>query len=100
MQQGGLHIASPLGDVHVPKVHATDRPDAVGPVDVVLFTVKLYDVDAAAATLAPMIGRDTVVVTVQNGVDAVDMVAKHVGAAHVAGGAAYIVAVIDKPGHI
>src|SRR5689334_3858986 len=100
MQSGGLHISSPLGDVHVPKVQATDRPQAIGPVDVVLFTVKLYDVDAAAATLAPLIGPNTVVITLQNGVDAMDMVAKHVGADHVAGGSAYIVVVIDKPGHL
>ncbi len=100
MQQDGLHIASPLGDMHLPKVQATDRPQAVGPVDVVLFTVKLYDVEASAATLAPMIGPDTVVITLQNGVDAMDMVARHVGAEHVAGGAAYIVVVIDQPGHL
>jgi 2-dehydropantoate 2-reductase len=100
MQKDGLHIASPLGDVHLPSVQATDRPQAVGPVDVVLFTVKLYDVDASAATLSPLIGADTVVITLQNGVDAMDMVAKHVGEHHVAGGAAYIVAVIDSPGHI
>jgi 2-dehydropantoate 2-reductase len=100
MQKEGLHIASPLGDVHLPSVQATDRPQAIGPVDVVLFTVKLYDVDASAATLSPLIGPDTVVITLQNGVDAMDMVAKHVGADHVAGGAAYIVVVIDKPGHL
>jgi len=100
MQKEGLHIASPLGDLHLPSVQATDRPQAIGPVDVVLFTVKLYDVDASAATLSPLIGPDTVVITLQNGVDAVDMVAKHVGVDHVAGGAAYIVAVIDQPGHI
>ena len=100
MQADGLHISSPLGDVHVPKVQATDRPQAVGPVDVVLFTVKLYDVDASAATLGPMIGPDTVVITLQNGVDAMDMVAKHVGADHVAGGAASIVVVVDNPGHL
>lgn len=100
LQTDGLRITSPLGDVHVPKVQATDRPQAVGPVDIVLFTVKLYDVDASAATLAPLIGPETAVVTLQNGVDAMDMVARHVGARHVAGGAAYIVAVIDTPGHI
>jgi 2-dehydropantoate 2-reductase len=100
LQTDGLHLASPAGSLHLPKVQATDRPQAVGPVDVVLFTVKLYDVDAAAATLAPMIGPDTVVITLQNGVEAVDMVARHVGQDHVAGGAAYIVAVLDKPGHI
>ena len=100
LQHGGLHIESPLGNIHLPSVQATDRPQAIGPVDVVLFTVKLYDVDASAAALGPLIGQDTVVITLQNGVDAMDMVANHVGDAHVAGGAAYIVAVIDKPGHI
>lgn len=100
MQRDGLRITSPLGDVHIPKVQAADRPQAIGPVDVVLFTVKLYDVDTAAATLAPLIGPNTVVITMQNGVDAMDMVARHVGADHIAGGAAYIVAVIDKPGRI
>jgi len=100
LEADGLHIQSPNGDLHLPKVQAADRPQAIGPVDVVLFTVKLYDVEASAATLAPLIGPDTVVITLQNGVDAMDMVAKHVGDRHVAGGAAYIVAVIDKPGHI
>jgi 2-dehydropantoate 2-reductase len=100
LQHEGLHISSPAGDLHVPQVRATDRPQAVGSVDVVLFTVKMYDVDEAAATLGPMIGPDTVVIMLQNGVEAVDMVARHVGADHVAGGAAYIVIVIDKPGHL
>src|SRR5215213_1434309 len=100
LQHDGLSIDSPNGNLHLPKVQATDRPQAIGPVDVVLFTVKLYDVDASASTLSPLIGPDTVVITLQNGVDAMDMVAKHVGDAHVAGGAAYIVAVIDGPGHI
>jgi 2-dehydropantoate 2-reductase len=67
---------------------------------VVLFTVKLYDVDASAAALHPLIGPSTVVITLQNGVEAMDMVARHVGADHVAGGAAYVVVVIDRPGHL
>ncbi len=100
LQQDGLHIDSPNGALHLSTVPATDDPAMVGPVDVVLFTVKLYDVDAAAAALKPMIGPNTVVITLQNGVDAVDMVAKHVGAEHVAGGVAYIVIVIDQPGHL
>ncbi|MDP3719055.1 MAG: 2-dehydropantoate 2-reductase [Acidobacteriota bacterium] len=100
LQQGGLHIESPSGALHLPTVQATDDPAQVGPVDVVLFAVKLYDVDAAAATLKPMIGPNTVVITLQNGVEAVEMVAKHVGADHVAGGVAYIVVVVDQPGRL
>jgi 2-dehydropantoate 2-reductase len=99
MQQHGLRISSPKGDLAIP-VQATDDAAAIGPVDVVLFTVKLYDVDASAPLLKPLIGPDTVVITLQNGVEAVDMVAAHVGPQHVAGGIAYVVAVVDEPGHI
>ena len=100
LRRDGLYIESPKGNVHVRPIQATNRPRDVGPVDVVLFAVKLYDVDTAASTLAPLIGPATVVITLQNGVDAVDMVARHVGREHVAGGAAYIVAVVDAPGKI
>jgi 2-dehydropantoate 2-reductase len=99
LRTGGLRITSPKGDLHL-AVRAIDDAEAIGPVDVVLFTVKLYDADAAAASLAPLVGPDTVVITLQNGVEAVDMVARHVGAGHVAGGVAYVVAVVDQPGHI
>lgn len=96
----GLRITSPTrGDVQV-AVRATDDPAAIGPVDVVLYTVKLYDVPTSAPALLPLIGADTVVITLQNGVEAVEMVARHAGAAHVAGGVAYVVAVVDEPGHI
>ena len=94
----GLRIQSPKGDLPPAEVPATDRPQAIGPVDVVLFTVKMYDVETAAVSLPPLIGPDTVVITFQNGVEAMDMVARHIGAEHVAGGVAYIVVVIDQPG--
>lgn len=100
IRAAGLRITSPLGDAHVTAVTATDDPAAIGPVDVVLLTVKMYDLDAAAAQLPPLMGPDTVVVTLQNGVEATDIVARHVGAAHVAGGVAYVAAVIDTPGTI
>ena len=99
LQEQGLRITSPKGNIAIP-VKATNDSASIGPVDVVLLTVKLYDVDAAIPSLAPLIGPDTVVITLQNGVEAVDMVGKHVGADHVAGGVAYIVAVVDEPGHI
>ncbi|MBM3780807.1 MAG: 2-dehydropantoate 2-reductase [Acidobacteria bacterium] len=96
----GLHITSPLrGDAHIP-VRATDQPDEVGPVDVVLSTVKLYDLEASATAMRPLIGPGTVVIPLQNGVDARAMLMPLVGADHVAAGIAYIVAVADRPGHI
>ena len=100
LQNEGLRLESPNGHLHLPEVQATSNPTTIGVVDVVLLTVKMYDLAAAAQALAPLIGRDTVVVTLQNGVEAVDIVAGHVGRDHVAGGVAYVAAVIAEPGFI
>jgi 2-dehydropantoate 2-reductase len=100
LRERGLRIESPQGDLHLAHVQATDNPATLGVVDAVLLTVKMYDLDAASRMLMPLIGRDTVVVTLQNGVEAVDIVAGHVGREHVAGGVAYIAAVIAEPGVI
>ncbi|HEX2257088.1 MAG TPA: 2-dehydropantoate 2-reductase N-terminal domain-containing protein, partial [Afifellaceae bacterium] len=66
-----LFIESPFGDAHLPDIHATDDPAEIGPVDFVLFAVKLWDTKAAAATLAPLIGPETRVLTLQNGIDSI-----------------------------
>ena len=100
IRRDGLRIISPKGDAHVTGVRVSDDPRDLGVTDVVLFTVKLYDAERAAAQLAPLVGPDTMVVTLQNGVDAVDIVANQVGREHTAGGVAYVAAVIDPPGTI
>jgi 2-dehydropantoate 2-reductase len=100
MRANGLRILSPAGDVHVPRVNATDDPAAIGPVDIVFFTVKLYDTDSAIGMLPPLMGPQTLVVPFQNGVDSVDMLTHAVGREHVAGGTAYVSAVIAEPGVI
>lgn len=100
LQNEGLRLESPNGNLQLPRVQATSNPTTIGVVDVVLLTVKMYDLAAAAQALAPLIGRDTVVVTLQNGVEAVDIVAGHVSRDHVAGGVAYVAAVIAEPGFI
>ena len=100
LRTSGLRILSFAGDLHLPRVAATDDPAAVGPVDVVLFTVKLYDAEPAAQRLGPLIGPDTIVVPLQNGVDTVDLVARAVGRDHTGGGTTYIGAVIAEPGVI
>jgi len=100
LRTSGLRIESPKGDLHLPHVNATADPSSVAPVDVVLFAAKLYDAESAAASLAPLIGPDTVVVPLQNGVDASATVAKAVAREHVAGGVAYVSAVISEPGVI
>jgi 2-dehydropantoate 2-reductase len=96
----GLHIESPFGDVHLPKVSAAATPEEIGPADLVFFTVKLYDTEPAAALLPPLIGADTAVIPFQNGVDTVDVLTRAVGRQHVAGGTAYVAAVIAEPGVI
>ena len=96
----GLRLQSPRGDLHLRRVTATDNPATIGPTDVVLVTVKMYDLETAAATLEPLVGPNTAVVTLQNGVEAVDMVAERVGRTHVVGGVAYVAAVIAEPGLI
>jgi 2-dehydropantoate 2-reductase len=100
LRERGLRIESPRGDIHVPRVTATDDPAEVGPVDIVFFSVKLYDTDAATRMLPPLIGPQTLVVPFQNGVDSVDVLSRAVGRAHVAGGTAYVYAVIAGPGLI
>ena len=96
----GLRIESPLGNVHLPQVRATDDPSTIGPVDVVFFTVKLYDTESAMALLPPLIGPQTVVVPFQNGVQSVAALTRAVGAPHTAGGTAFVYAVVTEPGVI
>jgi 2-dehydropantoate 2-reductase len=100
LRSRGLRIRSPLGDVHLPHITATDDPGSVGAVDVVFFTVKLYDTESALALLPPLIGRETVVVPFQNGVDSVERLVRTVGRGHAAGGTAYVAAVVAEPGVI
>jgi len=100
LRSRGLTVHSFRGDFHVPRVNAVDDPGAIGPVDVVLFTVKLYDAEAATKLLPPLIGPDTVVIPLQNGVDGVDIVSRAVGRGHTAGGTVYVAAVVAEPGVI
>src|SRR5262245_51131855 len=100
LQAGGLTLRSFRGDAHIAPVKATDDPALVGPVDVVLFTVKLYDAERAAAHLPLLVGPDTVVIPLQNGVEGVDLVTRAVGRAHTGGGTVYVAAVIAEPGVI
>ena len=100
LRSNGLRLESPRGNLHLPHVIAADNAATIGPVDVVLVTVKMYDLETAATTLAPLLGPETAVVTLQNGVEAVDIIAEHVGREHVVGGVAYVAAVIAEPGVI
>src|SRR5687767_1200843 len=98
IRRDGLRVESVLGDLHLPQARATPDPAEVGPVDVVLFAVKLWDTEAAAEMARPLVGPETRVITVQNGIDSVERLAPILGADKVAGGLAYIATVIKAPG--
>ena len=98
MREHGLTIVTQEGERSTVDVQATDDPAQIGPVDVVLFLVKSYDTDEAARRLAPLIGAETMVISLQNGIDNEARIAAVVGDGHVAGGAAYILSAIEAPG--
>jgi 2-dehydropantoate 2-reductase len=100
IRKNGLKIESPLGNLHLDKARVTSDPKEVGPVDVVLFAVKLWDTEIAAEATKPMVGPQTRVITFQNGVDSVERMAPILGAEQVVGGSAYIASVIGAPGVI
>lgn len=100
IKNAGLTVESPFGNLQLTSVKATDKPAEIGPVDAVLFSVKLYDVESAAAALKPLLKPDTAVIALQNGIDAETSLGRIIGAQHVVGGVAYISATIAAPGLI
>jgi 2-dehydropantoate 2-reductase len=99
LQRDGLHVRSPKGDLDL-RVNATDDPGAIGHADVVFLTVKMYDLAQTVESIRPLVAPNTAVITLQNGVEAVDIVAQTVPRANVVGGVAYVAAVIAEPGLI
>jgi 2-dehydropantoate 2-reductase len=84
----------------LPNVNATDDPATIGTVDMVIFSVKLRDTESAAKQILPVIGPDTGIISLQNGVTKDDMLAPIVGREHLLGGAAYIGVSVVRPGVI
>lgn len=100
MRDHGLRVESGLGNIALKSVKVSDDPRSAGAVDLVMIGVKLWDTEAAARAIGPIVGPETAVVSFQNGVDAVDILLKAVGREHVMGGIAHIAAVIERPGVI
>lgn len=100
IREHGLRVQSTLGDVHVAPARATDDPTAVGPVDVVLFAVKLWDTESAGAAARPLIGPQTRLITFQNGIDSVERLRPILGDEAVVGGTSHIATVVSAPGTI
>jgi 2-dehydropantoate 2-reductase len=100
IQANGLRVDSIKGDFLIKTTDATDDPRQVGPVDVILVGVKAWQVAQAAQAMRPLVGADTFVVPLLNGVDAPGQLAQVLGAKHVLGGLCKISAFIAEPGHI
>ena len=96
----GLKVNSIHGDFHIFPANATDEPINVGPVDLILFCVKTYNTDEAAQAIRPAVGHHTVVMSLQNGVDAAERIGKVIGAEHVIGGVTWLSSAVEGPGVI
>ncbi len=100
MRDRGLVVETSVG----PRVHegisATNDPASIGPVDLVLFGVKLWDTETAAAACRPLLGPDTAVLSLQNGIDAHPVLTRVLGAQHALAGVAEVSAFIIGPGTI
>lgn len=100
IRKNGLKVDSALGNTVIKNAKATDDPKSVGPVDIVLFAVKLWDTAKAAEQTKPLIGPNTRVISLQNGIDSYDRIAPIIGKEHAVGGATYVATVIAEPGVI
>ncbi len=98
MLENGLSVISPHGDFTIANPNATDDPAKVGACDAVLVCTKLWDLAGAVDAIAPMVGPETLVVSLQNGVDAEPLLLERYGPQRVAGGTVYIPAEIVEPG--
>jgi 2-dehydropantoate 2-reductase len=100
LRHDGLKIRSLGDDLHIRDSLFTFNPAEVGAVDLVLFCVKSYDTEACAATLGPLIGPRTVILSLQNGVDNGEKIMRRWGPDRTLGGVAYIGAKVCSPGVI
>jgi 2-dehydropantoate 2-reductase len=100
MKSEGLKVQGGRGETHLVPTRATDDPASIGKVDIVLFCVKLWDVESAGRQIRPLIGPDTAVIPLQNGIDAAERLIPILGPDAVMGGVAQISASIVGPGRI
>jgi 2-dehydropantoate 2-reductase len=100
MREHGLKLESQVETVHLKKVRATDDPATLGPVDLIIFSVKLWDTEAAARSILPLIGPETGVISLQNGVVKDDILRPIIGEKALMGGVAYMGTAISRPGVI
>ncbi len=99
LKERGLRVKSAPGNFELP-VRATDSPREVGPSELILFCVKGYDTEGASRLIEPMVGPETAIISLQNGIDNEEILSRILGEEHVLGGLCYIFTVIETPGVI
>ena len=100
LRMQGLTVKSRLAGEFTLPVQATDTPNEVGPVDLILFCVKTYDTDTAAESIRPLIGAETMLLSLQNGVENAERIAQIAGHNSGLGAVAYVVSAMEAPGVI
>jgi 2-dehydropantoate 2-reductase len=98
LRMRGLRVKSRLAGEFTLPVRATDTPNEVGPVDLILFCVKTYDTDTAAESIRPLLGAETMLLSLQNGVDNAERLDRLAGHDSGLGAVAYVVSAIEAPG--
>jgi 2-dehydropantoate 2-reductase len=98
IKRQGLRIISPNGNLRIRSGVFSANPTDAGIVDMVLFCVKSYDTETAAAALGPMIGDHTTILSLQNGVDNPEKIARKWGQRRTLAGVVYIAGQISDPG--
>ena len=98
MRSNGLTVkTSSIGEFTIP-VNVTDDPSEIETADLVMMCVKTYDTESAAQLIRPLIGSDTVVISVQNGIENEENIGRVIGSEHVLGCMCYVTSNIESPG--
>lgn len=100
MRDNGIRVKSDGHEDFKITVNVTDDPGEIGQVDLVLFTVKAYDTEKAGKQIKPLVGEDTIILSLQNGIDNENILAERYGKDKVIGGVAYILSRLEEPGVI
>jgi 2-dehydropantoate 2-reductase len=100
IREKGLHIEGDRGEILVQPVRVTDDVDDIGPVDFVVLCVKSWDVELAGKQIRPIVGSQTAVIPLQNGIDAAQRLVSILGSEAVMGGVAFVTGAIIAPGII
>lgn len=100
MKREGLRIRSVHGGFHLAPVSATNDPATLSPPDYVVVAVKRYDLPAAAEAMQPLVGEETTLVPLLNGIDAHEVLGEAFGRQRVVGGLCSIISYVERPGVI